>query len=242
MRVLSLSICSAILVTLAACANPPPPAASPSPHAVRSPRPVATRHPRAIALSTVDVTLQSGIIGTLQQTQDGRTVICLSGARWIVYDQTDPNACSTQSAGTDVRVLATGPDSQHMTMTHQRDPLIEVQATDGSWSGWTDATMIAPLLKPGVTLQLAGMSGQVTPVAIEATPDGKDEPTDGNVDVVVLRDGTSKDVGFTFVRVLEGKLRGETGWVLNSQLYDAHHHALGHFRRYDGAEIFSNVP
>jgi hypothetical protein len=196
LRNVSLSV---FLFFVVGCASQPVSQAVPSP----SPKPVATIKPRPTPKPTLPprpivapfTVLRSGQQAVLGETLNGRTVICASGALWIEYDNSNPNACSTQAAGTRVTVLQVGPDSKHMQSSNKSDPLIQVQATDGSWTGWTDLTMIAPAVPPGTQVRLSRSDGQVTELGLAQTPAGNESSIGGNADAIALRQGTGDPAG-----------------------------------------------
>lgn len=207
------------------------------------PMPKATKAPQAI--TPAFAILAPGKRAILQETQNGRTVICNSADRWIVYDNDDVNACGTERAGQVVNILQIGKDSQHMKLLNTPDPLVEVQAIDGSWSGWTDTTMLAPQLPQGLAVTLRRAKGDVIAPQITAkVADENGESAGDNADAMVLsQDGGPHGTGFDLVRVTSGPKSGVRGWVLASSVYPRGSTvSVGSFTLVDTVPALHNAP
>jgi len=138
---------------------------------------------------------------------------CTSGAHWIHYDQVDryEPGCSARPMSVPAKVIAIGNDSHHS--DSRVILLVEVSADDSSWSAWTDATSIVPLLPPGTSVTIAPFDGQVTQPTVRRAIGGPEKDVPKGTEGTVIRQGSGKHEDSVLIHFVNGTLASSDGWV-----------------------------
>ena len=137
--------------------------------------------------------------------------VCASVAKYVAEDA----HCRHVSQGTPAIVEAVIPNRVKTPADPYGTPFVKLRAIDGSWSGYTSASSIAPAIPPGVTLLLTRAPGEEVMRLAPSENAGSDAGVDlgARAKVVVLRYDPSSQDRELDVRVLDGRYAGRAGWV-----------------------------
>jgi len=150
---------------------------------------------------------------------DSDATFCGTGAHWIHYDQVDRNetGCSDRKTSFPATIIAIGDDSHHS--DSRVIPLVEIQADDNSWSGWSASTGIVPLLPKNTAITITPFDGQVTQATMTRTLGGSEQVVDKGTYGIVVRQGSDKHETSVLIHFTSGKFTGSEGWVDNDEIH-----------------------
>jgi hypothetical protein len=129
---------------------------------------------------------------------------------WLNLDS--PPGCAHYARGTRVVVERTMSDPAKDTVADAIMPLVQVDAADKSWSGWTQLMTLVPIIPSGTIIEFKREGNDTLRLATTERAD--DGPDLGDVVTAKLvRFDPLTDSRDIYVTVLDGKYAGKSGWL-----------------------------
>jgi hypothetical protein len=165
--------------------------------------------------------------------EDGRgtsfVTVCESVGAYVAFaNGRSKEHCRARRRGTPVRIVGVaGSNDQYGTVT----PVVEVRSEEGTWSGVVDATLLRPIVPPHTILETRwigdyapGMwrtkdADNVYEIANAKFPNPTDWLAPHTLVEVIRQSKYARDADL-YVRGIEGRHRGQSGWMI--QLFIPH--------------------
>lgn len=143
--------------------------------------------------------------------------ICSSPAAWRDFSSGGDAVCMKKPRGTPVTIISFVHDYNTDPSGKVDEPIVQVQATDHSWQGWTAAMVdLQPRIPSGTQVVLETLGNADVYLAPKQDADlNAGTLLKGQTLVTIIKQDTKTEDRDLYVRVASGPHVGERGWVFS---------------------------